>query len=157
MQVPEPKLMMLLAAKYYKEFQTTGAKKENKSGPEEVSHDVELMETEDSVEKTPIPSPAIRSGEVTVPTRIESEPKLATISPSPVEEFSLGDLAWAFGDFNGTKVYWPCVMIVDPDTFEYTRLEGGDNFQREYHLQFFGIKVQRAWVESSKLLKFKGT
>ena len=155
MQVPEPKLMMLLAAKYYKEFQTTGAKKENKSGPEEVSHDVELMETEDSIEKTPMVSPAVRFGEVVVPTRNESEPKLAKVSQ--VEEYSLGDLAWAFGDFNGTKVYWPCVMIVDPDTFEYTRLEGGENFQREYHLQFFGIKVQRAWVESSKLLKFKGT
>ena len=154
MQVPEPKLMMLLAAKYYKEFQTTGAKKENKSGPEEVSHDVELMETEDSIEKTPMVSPAVRFGEV-VPTRNESEPKLAKVSQ--VEEYSLGDLAWAFGDFNGSKVYWPCVMIVDPDTFEYTRLEGGDNFQRQYHLQFFGIKVQRAWIESSKLLKFKGT
>ena len=143
--------MMLLAAKY-KEFQTV---QEKKSGPEEVSHDDELMETEDSVEKTPIPSSAVRFEEVTVPTRIESEPKLTKVSP--VEEFSLGDLAWAFGDFNGSKVYWPCVMIVDPDTYEYTRLEGGDNFQREYHLQFFGIKVQRAWVESSKLLKFKGT
>ena len=155
MQVPEPKLMMLLAAKYYKEFQTAGAKNENKSGPEEVSHDDELMGTEGSFEKTPMVSPAVRFGEVGVPTRNESEPKLATVSP--VEEYSLGDLAWAFGDFNGSKVYWPCVMIVDPDTFEYTRLEGGDNFQRQYHLQFFGIKLQRAWVESSKLLKFKGT
>ena len=156
MQVPEPKLIMLLNARW-REFQTAGAKKENKSGPEEVSHDDELMETEDSVEKTPMPSPAVRFGEVTVPTRNESEPKLTTISPYPVEEFSLGDLAWAFGDFNGSTVYWPCVMIVDPDTYEYTRLDGGNNFQREYHLQFFGIKVQRAWVESSKLLKFKGT
>ena len=154
MQVPEPKLMMLLAAKY-KEFQTVGAKRQPKSGPEEVSHDDELMETEDSIEKTLMPSPAVRFGEVGAPTRHESEPKLATVSS--VEEFSLGDLAWAFGDFNGSKVYWPCVMIVDPDTDKYTRLEGGDNFQREYHLQFFGIKVQRAWVVSSKLLKFKGT
>ena len=156
MQVPEPKLMMLLAAKWRK-FQMVGAKRQPKSGPEEVSHDDEVMETEDSIEKTPIPSPAIRFGEVTIPTRNESEPKLATTSPYPVEEFSLGDLAWAFGDFNGSKVYWPCVMIVDPDTYKYTRLEPVDNFQREYHLQFFGIKLQRAWVVSSKLLKFKGT
>ena len=148
--------MMLLAAKW-REFQTAGAEKEKKSGPDEVSHDDGLMETEGSVEKTPIPSPAIRFGETTVPTRIEAEPKLATTSPYPVEEFSLGDLAWAFGDFNGSKVYWPCVMIVDPDTYKYTRLEPVDNFQREYHLQFFGIKLQRAWVVSSKLLKFKGT
>ena len=154
MQVPEPKLMMLLAAKW-REFQMVGAKRQPKSGPEEVSHDDEVMETEDSIEKTPMVSPAVRFGEVGAPTRHESEPKLATVSS--VEEFSLGDLAWAFGDFNGSKVYWPCVMIVDPDTFEYTRLEGGENFQREYHLQFFGIKVQRAWVVSSKLLKFKGT
>ena len=151
LQIPEPKLIMLLAAKY-KEFQAVQAKRQPKSGPEEVSHDDELMETEDSIEKTPM---AVRFGEVVVPTRNESEPKLAKVSQ--VEEYSLGDLAWAFGDFNGSKVYWPCVMIVDPDTYEYTRLEGGDNFQREYHLQFFGIKVQRAWVESSKLLKFKGT
>ena len=119
MQVPEPKLMMLLAANW-REFQTVGAKKLPKSGPEEFSQDDELMETGDFIEKTPIPSPAIRFGEGTVPTRIESEPKLATISP--VEEFSLGDLAWAFGNFNGSTVYWPCVMIVDPDTYEYTRL-----------------------------------
>ena len=32
----------------------------------------------------------------------------------------------------------------------------GSGFAREYHVQFFGKAVQRAWVASSALLPFEG-
>ena len=76
--------------------------------------------------------------------------------------FSLGSLAWARV---GSTVYWPCVITIDPETKDkgdrYTKVlkrrrNGGDTFTRQYHLQFFGVKVQRAWVVSSNMLKFEG-
>ena len=63
------------------------------------------------------------------------------------------------------QFFWPCVITIDPETKNkgdrYTKVlkrrrNGGDTFTRQYHLQFFGVKVQRAWVVSSNMLKFEG-
>ena len=70
--------------------------------------------------------------------------------------FSLGDLAWARV---GQAPYWPCVITIDPDSKDkYTKVikRHKAGFRRDYHLQFYGSRVQRAWVISSNMLKFEG-
>ena len=69
--------------------------------------------------------------------------------------FALGDLAWARV---GQAPYWPCVITLDPISKDkYTKVwDRKGSFRREYHLQFFGVKVERAWVVSSNMLKFEG-
>lgn len=69
--------------------------------------------------------------------------------------FDLGDLAWAR---IGSAPYWPCIITHDPND-KYTCVKMNNRrkeLRREYHVQFFGRVVQRAWVEQPNLLKFEG-
>ncbi len=68
--------------------------------------------------------------------------------------FSAGSALWARV---GSAPYWPCAASPDPYTGEVTRVvTRAGKPVREYHVQFFGQTVQRAWVNSAGLLEFKG-
>ena len=70
--------------------------------------------------------------------------------------FNLGNLAWARV---GNAPYWPCLISNDPsspqDKFTHVKLHK-KILKREYHVHFFGVRVQRAWVQQPHMLKFEG-
>ena len=69
-------------------------------------------------------------------------------------EFESGRMVWARV---GGAPFWPSVIVADPDLLLSTRVAAkGSSLSREYHVQFFGKAVQRAWVASSALLPFSG-
>ena len=69
-------------------------------------------------------------------------------------EFESGQMVWARV---GGAPFWPSVIVADPDLLLSTRVAAkGSSLSREYHVQFFGKAVQRAWVASSALLPFSG-
>ncbi|XP_059080477.1 uncharacterized protein LOC131878504 isoform X2 [Tigriopus californicus] len=72
-------------------------------------------------------------------------------SPAAFEE---GCMLWARV---GSTCFWPCAALSDPDIGIYTRISTKRNqLQREYHVQFYGRPVQRAWVLNSYIMEYEG-
>jgi hypothetical protein len=72
---------------------------------------------------------------------------------SPVS-YEAGSLVWAR---IGVSPYWPSVVVADPDLDIATRIvPKGAFLSRQYHVQFFGKIVQRAWIASAGIMSYSG-
>ena len=130
-------------------------------------------EDPDISEVPEVPEAEVKNTEVTLPevttteaqqladSLVEDEAEDTRSEISADEEalpstFDLGNLAWARV---GNAPYWPCLITNDPSSpkekFTHVKLHK-KILKREYHVHFFGVRVQRAWVQQPHMLKFEG-
>ncbi len=66
-------------------------------------------------------------------------------------EFPRGTLVWA--RVGSSSPYWPSTVTPDPDSGVSSRTTAS---KTEFHVQFFGLPVQHAWVSQSLVFAFRG-
>ncbi|XP_061506543.1 nuclear receptor binding SET domain protein [Anopheles gambiae] len=66
--------------------------------------------------------------------------------------YRAGNLYWAAQ--TRKSIHWPCIVHVDPETDQITRLYG-DKFL-EVHVSYFGDRGRRAWIKEHSILPFEG-
>uniref|UniRef100_A0A4W3H6K2 Histone-lysine N-methyltransferase, H3 lysine-36 specific n=2 Tax=Callorhinchus milii TaxID=7868 RepID=A0A4W3H6K2_CALMI len=67
--------------------------------------------------------------------------------------FEVGDLIWA--KFS-RRPWWPGTVCLDPLLKIHTKMKGNRRPCRQYHVQFFGIVTEHAWVASAVVEPFEG-
>uniref|UniRef100_A0A182PST2 Histone-lysine N-methyltransferase n=1 Tax=Anopheles epiroticus TaxID=199890 RepID=A0A182PST2_9DIPT len=66
--------------------------------------------------------------------------------------YTAGSVYW--GAQSRKSIHWPCIVRVDPETDQITRLHG-DKFL-EIHVSFFGDRGRRGWIKEHCILAFEG-
>uniref|UniRef100_A0A182JWZ4 Histone-lysine N-methyltransferase n=1 Tax=Anopheles christyi TaxID=43041 RepID=A0A182JWZ4_9DIPT len=66
--------------------------------------------------------------------------------------YSAGNVYW--GAQSKKTIHWPCIVRVDPETDQITRLHG-DKFL-EIHVSYFGDRGRRGWIKEHCILPFEG-
>ena len=88
------------------------------------------------------------------PSQEELEQKQEEFEKDNHPEHQLGTVLWARV---GSSPFWPAAVVNDPDLGMSTHVAYKmAKFYREYHVQFYGKAVQRAWVGPNCILKFQG-
>nr|CAH7733445.1 unnamed protein product [Callosobruchus chinensis] len=72
-----------------------------------------------------------------------------------MSSYKHGDLIWAQ---IGSHPYWPCMVTYAPDTKEVKRTcFVGRGIRTIYHVQFFGDKGRRAWINVTRTMPFNSS
>ncbi|XP_076048095.1 uncharacterized protein LOC143029267 isoform X2 [Oratosquilla oratoria] len=69
-------------------------------------------------------------------------------------KFTLGSVVWAT---LAKHYWWPAMVDDDPDTETFFWLNDFSDIPNYYHVTFFGKPVERAWVFSQDVVKFRAT
>ena len=75
-----------------------------------------------------------------------SDPVMSKRRSSPVPEYRIGDLVWS----PWSSVLWPAMISYDPRKAVYFRSSSSSSITH-YHIQYFGIVAQRAWVPAKSI------
>ncbi|VEN39926.1 unnamed protein product [Callosobruchus maculatus] len=76
-------------------------------------------------------------------------------SEGDMSSYKHGDLIWAQ---IGSYPYWPCMVTYAPDTREVKRTcNMGRGIRTVYHVQFFGDRGRRAWINVTKTMPFNSS
>ena len=129
--------------------------KKIKTEPEDLKENTEAVS--DKVSETEVTASEVQQlAEALVEDEEDTRSEISADDEALPSTFNLGNLAWARV---GNAPYWPCLISNDPSSpkekFTHVKLHK-KILKREFHVHFFGVRVQRAWVQQPHMLKFEG-